>query len=101
MVFDPEPFGRQHCKVGWAGMNVKHLLALIALKVMMMPVIAEFEPRIFTRQHDLTQCAVLDHGFEVSINRRDTKPRHSLPSYVEYLLRKQGPPCILHGFFNG
>ena len=100
MVFDPETLGRKHRQIRRTRVNVKHFLALIALKVMMMPVIAEFEPRIFTRQHDLTQCAVLDHGFEVSINRRDTKPRHSLPCHVEYLLRKQGPPCILHGFFN-
>jgi hypothetical protein len=48
MVFDPEPFGCQRCKIGWAGMYVKHLLALIALKVMMMPVIAELKSRIFT-----------------------------------------------------
>jgi hypothetical protein len=82
MVFDPEPFGCQRCKIGWAGMYVKHLLALIALKVMMMPVIAELKSRIFTWQHDLTQCAILDHGFEIPINRRDTKAGHSLPSKV-------------------
>jgi hypothetical protein len=54
MVFDPEPFGCQHGKIRGAGMYVKHLLALIALKVMMMSVIAEFKPRIFIWQHDLS-----------------------------------------------
>jgi hypothetical protein len=54
VIFDFETLGCQHGEIRWARMNVKDLLTVLALKMMMMSVIAQLKSWVFTRQHDLT-----------------------------------------------
>lgn len=100
MVFDSEALGCKHRQIGRTRVDIKDSLALVALEMVMMPVVAQLKTWIFTGQHDLAQRPVLDHGFQVSIDRCDPEVWYVVRSKLEYLLGQQRASRGVQGFFD-
>lgn len=97
VVFDFEALGCEHCKVGRARMDVKDFLAFVALKMMVMSVTGQLKSWIFPGQNNLTQRSVFDHGFQISIDRRNAQTRGCCGCELKHFLREQRPTSGVKG----
>jgi hypothetical protein len=68
MVFNCEALWGQTGQVTGAGVDVKYLLALHALKVVMVVMPRNFVAGVFTRQLDFFERAIFGQAFQVSLN---------------------------------
>lgn len=97
VVFDFEALRCEHREIGRARMDVKDFLAFVALKMMVMSVTGQLKSWIFPGQNNLTQRSVFDHGFEISIDRRNAQARSCGACELKHFLREQRPTSGVEG----
>ena len=81
-------------------MHVKHFLALLALKVVVVVVARQLVTSVFAGQFDLFERAVLGQAFQIPINGGDAQTRHAGLRRVQHFLGQQWARRIGNGIAN-
>jgi hypothetical protein len=69
--------------------HVKHLLALLALKVVVVVMVRQLITCVFAGQFHLFERAILGQAFQISVNGGDAQTRHAGLRSVQHLMGQQ------------
>ena len=98
MVIDHKALRRELGEVTWTSVDVKHAIALLALKVVVvMVMLHQLESWAVTWQENRLEDALIHHGLQIPVDRRNAQPRRVLHGDPQDLHWQQRTLLLLKG----